>query len=428
MSENQSQVKWFRDSSPYINAHRGKTFVLYVSGDALEHDNLSNIIGDIVLLHTLGVRLVVVHGAAPQITRQIEQAGKQTSFEKGIRITTTETLPLVQEAVGRIRTDIESKLSMGLVNSPQHGTDIVITSGNFIRALPLGVRDGIDFEHTGEVRRVNSNAINSQLDANAIVLISPLGYSKAGEIFNINSLAVACDVASSLLAEKLIYLTGDGPVLDEAGEVISEVQVSTIDEASLDPLSPLAQAKRACTRGVTRCHLLSHEVDGALLEELFTRDGTGTQVNRQSYEQVRRAVADDVAGIIELIQPLEEAGILVRRSRERLEAEIGHFTVIERDGMIVTCAALYPFSGHGELACLVTHPDYRDDNRAERILSEIESQAKSEGLESLFALTTQTSHWFIEHGFAKADLDDLPAERQALYNYQRNSTMLVKSL
>lgn len=428
MSQNLQHVKWFRDSSPYINAHRGKTFVLYVSGDALEHENFSNIIGDIVLLHSLGVRLVVVHGAAPQITRQIERAGMTSGFVDGIRVTKLESLPLVQEAIGRIRTDIESKLSMGLINSPLHGTDIVVTSGNFVRAKPFGIRSGIDYEHTGEVRRINTGAINQQLAAGAIVLVSPLGYSKAGEIFNINSLALACDVASALVADKLIFLTADGPAREDNGDVVSEIQSSAIADDDVDLLSPLAQARRACTRGVGRCHLLSHEHDGALLEELFTRDGAGTQIILESYEQVRSATADDVAGIIELIRPLEEQGILVRRPRERLESEIGHFTVIDRDGMIVSCAALYPFAGRGELACLVTHPDYRDNDRAEHLLAEIESQARRKELSSLFVLTTHTSHWFIEHGFEKADVNDLPEERRALFNYQRNSLMLEKPL
>ncbi len=427
MNETQQHVKWFRDSSPYINAHRGRTFVVYVGSEGLDHENLNNIIGDIVLLHSLGVRLVFVHGAAIQISRHTESAGKHSQFESGIRITTAEILPLVQEVIGRIRTDIESKLSMGLINSPQHGADIVVTSGNYLRARPLGIRDGIDFEHTGEVRKVNAKAIRDQLDQGAIVLVSPLGYSKAGEIFNINSLEVAREVASALLADKLIYLTAEGPVT-EGDAIVSELQVGTIEEAALDPLSPLAQAKRACIRGVGRCHLLSHDTDGALLEELFTRDGAGTQVVRQSYEMVRKAEADDIGGIIELIRPLEDQGVLVRRSRELLESEIGHFMVIERDGMIVACAALYPFGDRGELACLVTHPDYRDDDRGERLLKVIEDEARKRGMVQLFALTTQTEHWFVEHGFTRGEIDSLPSEKRALYNYQRNSRMLEKDL
>lgn len=427
MSDNQHHVKWFRDSSPYINAHRHKTFVLYLSGHALEHENLTNIIADIVLLNSLGVKLVVVHGAAPQIDRQLSAAGIEHEFERGIRITSSEALPSVQEAIGRIRSDIEARLSTGVINSPQHGADIVVASGNFLRAKPFGVRDGIDFQHTGEVRRVNTQAITQLLAAKAIVLISPLGYSPSGETFNINSLEVASEVASALLADKLIFYTGETGICDEAGNLVTELQVSSIDE-TIDPLSPLAQAKRACIRGVNRCHLISYAEDGALLEELFTRDGAGTQVARVSYEQVRSARPEDVAGIIELIQPLEAQGVLVKRPRELLESEIGQFVVIERDGMIVSCAALYPFAGKGELACLATHPDYRDDNRGELLLQTIESKAKSMDLKSIFVLTTQTAHWFTERGFREAKVEDLPEARKSLYNYTRKSKLFEKSL
>ena len=427
MSDEQ-HVKWFRDSSPYINAHRNKTFVLYLGGSALDHENFPNIINDIVLLNSLGVKLVVVHGAAPQIDRHLAEMGMKSEFIGGIRVTGEAILPAVQEAIGKIRTDVESRLSMGLVNSPQHGSDIVVTSGNFLRAKPLGVRDGVDFHHTGEVRRVNTAAIIQQLNAGAIVLISPLGYSPSGEIFNINSLEVASEVASALLADKLIYLTEAPGVIDESGQIVSELQASDIDDAGLDRYSPLAQAKRASVRGVSRCHLLSHQMDGAILKELFTRDGAGTQITRISYEQIRRAAPEDVGGIIELIQPLEAEGILVRRPRELLESEIAHFTVIERDGMIVSCAALYPFEDRGELACLATHPDYRDNDRGELLLSEIEKQAKSQQMKAIFVLTTQTAHWFTERGFRPLAVDGLPDRRKQLYNWQRNSKLFEKKL
>lgn len=427
MSDMRQHVKWFRDSSPYINAHRDKTFVLYIGGEAIDHDNFTNVIGDMVLLDSLGVRLVVVHGAAPQIDRHLAAVGQASQFVDGVRVTSTDILPLVQQAIGKIRTDIESRLSMGLINSPQHGSDIVVTSGNFLRAKPFGIRGGVDFHHTGEVRRVNAGAINQQLDAGAIVLISPLGYSPAGEIFNINSREVASEVAISLSADKLIYLTEDGGITDGDGNLVSELEVTDIDE-TLDRYSPVVQAKRACTHGVSRCHLVSYAADGALLEELFTRDGSGTQIARVSYEQIRPATPEDVAGIIELIAPLEEKGVLVRRPRELLESEIGHFTVIERDGMIVSCAALYPFGERGELACLATHPDYRDANRGELLLNAIESQARAQSMTSIFVLTTHTNHWFIERGFAESAVESLPARRKELYNWQRNSRLLEKAL
>jgi amino-acid N-acetyltransferase len=329
--------------------------------------------------------------------------------------------------VGSLRSDIEARLSMGLVNSPQHGAEMVVISGNFIRAKPLGVIDGVDYHNTGAVRKVNTAAIRQQLDLGVTLLVSPLGYSLSGDIFNTNSAQIATEIAIALGAEKLIYFTDKG-LRDDDGNVISELRASDIDDATLDVYAPLRLAKLACLRGVARCHLISYAEDGAALQELFTRDGTGTQVSRVSYEQIRPARAHDVAGIIELITPLEEQGILVRRPRELLESEVNYFTVIERDGMIVSCAALYPFENKGELACLVTHPDYREKNRGELLLDAIEAQARQLGLKSLFVLTTHTTHWFAERGFQPVNLEDLPLARQSAYNYQRNSKLLEKRL
>lgn len=433
MTDTRRHVKWFRDSSPYINAHRNRTFVLYLGGEALAHPNFDNIVSDLVLLNSLGVRLVLVHGAAPQIDQHLEATATTWEASLGTRITTPAVLERVREVIGILQSHIESRLSMGLVNSPMHGADIVVTSGNYVKAKPMGIRDGIDFHNTGEVRRINTEAVTKQLKEQNIVLISPLGYSPSGEIFNLNGPDLACEVAISLHADKLILFASDQLVTDDSGETVSELEAAGIDEPLLDRVDPslrkaLSTVRQACLKGVNRCHLVSYAEDGALLEELFTRDGAGTQVTRVSYEQVRRATPEDVRGIIELIEPLEEKGILVKRSRERLESEVDQFTVIERDGMIVSCAALYPFDDKGELACLATHEDYRDDNRGELLLHAVESRARSLGLKSIFVLTTQTAHWFMERGFKAGEIDQLPGTRKSLYNYQRNSRVYEKAL
>jgi amino-acid N-acetyltransferase len=428
MSDNHQHVKWFRDSSPYINAHRGKTFVLYLGGESLLHENFTNIVADIVLLNSLGVRLVVVHGARPQIDEQLAKTGAKAKTIEGVRITTPAILTLVQQVVGKIRIDIEAALSRGVVNAPLYGTDITVSSGNYIKAKPLGISEGVDFHNTGSVRKVNAELIHKHLDDGAIVIVSPLGFSPSGEVFNINSAEVAGSVASAILADKLILLTADRGVFDLDKNLLNEIPVNDINEDDLQPCELLGVARQACLKGVERCHLISFVQDGALLEELFTRDGAGTQICRISYEQIRTANAEDVGGIIELIQPLEEQGILVRRSRELLESEISQFTVIERDGMIVSCAALYPFGQQGELACLATHETYRNSNRGQTLLNHIEQVARKLKLTSIFVLTTNTAHWFTERGFAEASKADLPESRQSLYNYQRNSKLFVKSL
>ncbi|MFT5209432.1 MAG: amino-acid N-acetyltransferase [Flavobacterium sp.] len=435
---------WFRDSSPYINVHRGKTFVLHLPGEAIEHDNFRNIVKDVLLLNSLGIRLIIVFGAAAQIDKRLIKENLSSTLDSQIRITTTEILPLIEEVIGKIRFDLEAALSKGVVNAPEGLKEVLVSSGNFLKAKPLGIVNGQDFQHTGRIRKVNTQALRQQLDANAIVLVSPLGNSPSGEIFNINSKEVAAEVASSLQSDKLIFLCKEHGVINEKGHVINEIQIDDVDnqivnerddeivdnlaESATAAFSALSFAKDACKKGVSRCHLIGFEEDGALLEELFTRDGSGTQVTRSSYEQIRKASPQDVGGIIELIRPLELDGALKKRPRELIEAEIEKFIVISRDGMIVSCAALYPFGEQGELACLATHPTYRNNNRGEKLLKAIEIEARLRALETLFVLTTQSAHWFTERGFIEQSISTLPESKQTLYNFQRNSKFFEKPL
>ncbi|MBR9827730.1 MAG: amino-acid N-acetyltransferase [Oceanospirillales bacterium] len=437
-------VNWFRHSSPYINAHRGKTFVLMLSGEAIADANFANTVHDIALLNSLGVRLVLVHGARPQAEQRLQARGIETRLHHDLRVTSSAILECVIEAVGTLRTELEARLSMGLANTPMHGARIRICSGNFVTARPVGVLDGIDMGHTGELRRVDHEGIRRLLDLNQIVLLSNLGFSPTGEVFNLSAEEVATRTAVALKADKLILFGSKVGIHDSRGELRSELLAETASRLVQqymarvdDPEQPYSEtaclleaAATACEEGVPRCHLISYQQDGALLSELFTRDGQGTMVVSHSYEQVRPANIEDVGGILELIAPLEEKGVLVRRSREYLESEIEQFTVVERDGAIIGCAALYPFKDEaiGELACVAIDQSYRGGQRGDRLLDAIEAQARTLGLQRLFVLTTRTAHWFVERGFAAADLDQLPQEKKALYNFQRNSKVFFKPL
>ena len=433
---NHAYVDWFRQSSPYINSHRGKTFVLMLPGAALDHANFANIVHDITLLTSLGVRLVLVHGARPQIEARRQAAAIESTFHNNLRITDQATMKYVAEAAGATRTGIEAALSTGLPNSPMHGAYIRVISGNFVTAKPVGVLDGIDLQHTGQVRRIDSQAIHQALAGNAVVLLSPLGYSPTGEVFNLSYADVATQVAIALEADKLIAFNAGGGITDRQQRLVRELnprqcgELLAANSGDTDACQVLQACRQACEQGVTRAQIISYREDGALIRELFTRDGSGTMIYRDSYELVRRARIDDVGGIIELITPLEEQGVLVRRSRELLETEVDHFTVMEKDGMIVACAALYPYpeKATGELACVVTHRNYRNGGRAAKLLTHIERQARRLRLRALFTLTTQTAHWFLEQGFTAGEVDNLPDSRQSLYNYQRNSKIFVKPL
>jgi len=440
MSTEQDYVAWFRNSAPYINAHRNRIFVIQFDGEVIESNHFAGVIHDIALLNSLGVKLVIVHGARPQIAQRLTASGLAPAYSGGMRITDADALEAAKGVVGAVRLEVESRLSMGLPNSPMAGARIRVVSGNFVTARPLGVRDGVDFRYTGEVRRIDGDAIRSNLDSGAVVLLSPLACSPTGEVFNLLAEDVATAVAIDLHAAKLMFLGRASTLAVESEPMPSELSLAQANEALArfrkflpadDPaLAQLTHAVRACRNGVSRVHLLDQNIDGAILLELFTRDGVGTMVNADAYDAIRRASVDDVGGIIELIQPLESQGVLVRRSREKLETEIGHFHVVERDGTIIACAAAYPFNEGNliELACLAVHDDYRNGGRGDALLNAIESEARSTGAKQLFVLTTQTSHWFKERGFVDSSIEDLPVGRKSLYNYQRNSKVLVKTL
>ena len=430
-------VGWFRQSSPYIRAFRGRTFVITFGGEMLTDAQFPNLVHDLALLNNLGIRLVLVHGARPQIDKQLKQLGAEIRIVNGQRVTDTAALECVKQAAGAVRVEIEAQLSMGLSAMPLAKCPIKVVSGNFVTAMPLGIRDGVDYLHTGEVRKVDADAIRGHLQQEAIVLLSPMGYSPTGEVFNLTAEAVATEAAKQLKAEKLIMLTDMDGIPDSGRQLIRELtqreaQAILAGKRKLKDTirHTLMHAVNACQGGVNRVHLINRHTDGALLLELFTRDGIGSLISSASFEDIRRATIDDVGGILDLISPLEAEGILVRRSRELLEMEINYFDVIERDGLIVACAALYPYpeDGVGELACLAVHKDYRKEGRGDELFQFLIKQATAMGIKTLFVLTTRTAHWFRERGFKPANIEVLPIKRRQLYNYQRNSKVFIKDL
>lgn len=376
-------VEGFRHSVPYINTHRGKTFVIMLGGEAIEHDNFSSIVSDIGLLHSLGIRLVVVYGARPQIDANLAAHHHEPIYHKNTRVTDAKALELVKQAAGLLQLDITARLSMSLNNTPLQGAHINVVSGNFTIAQPLGVDDGVDYCHSGRIRRIDEDAINRQLDNGAIVLMGPVAVSVTGESFNLTSEEIATQLAVKLKAEKMIGFCSSQGVTNSEGGIISELfpneaqarveELEAQGDYNSGTVRFLRGAVKACRSGVRRCHLISYQEDGSLLQELFSRDGIGTQIVMESAEQIRRATINDIGGILELIRPLEQQGILVRRSREQLEMEIDKFTIIQRDNMTIACAALYPFVEEkiGEMACVAVHPDYRSSSRGEVLLERV---------------------------------------------------------
>jgi amino-acid N-acetyltransferase len=437
MEPQKSFVSWFRDSSPYIHAHRNKTFVIFFGGEAVLADDFDHHVHDFALLNSLGIRLVLVHGIRPQIDQRLAKLNVPARFHKNLRITDDVALQCVKEAAGLVRVEIEALLSMGLANSPMAGAKIKVASGNFVIAKPIGVIDGVDYGHTGEVRRIDSVAIHQQLDQDNVVLISPVGYSPSGEVFNLSAEQVATAVSIALKAEKLVLLTEQSCCNPDNGEQIQQMTTAEADaflqqypDLSTSISLPLKAAMQGCQSGIDRVHLINRSIDGALLLELFSRDGIGTLISSTAFEELRPATLNDIGGILELIKPLEQQGKLAKRSREKIEMEIADYIVIERDGLIIGCTALHPDlqSRFGAIACLAVHPDYQGSARGNRMLEHVYRKAEELKLKKLFVLSTQTMHWFIERGFLSSDISDLPDQLKVLYNPQRNSKILCKDI
>lgn len=437
-------VPWFRSVAPYIHMHRGKTFVVGIAGEAIAAGKLQNIAQDLALIQSMGVKVVLVHGFRPQVNEQLRAKGHEARYSHGMRITDEVALDSAQEAAGQLRYEIEAAFSQGLPNTPMAGSTVRVISGNFITARPVGVIDGVDFKHSGLVRKVDSVGIRHTLEYGAMVLMSPFGFSPTGEAFNLTMEEVATSVAISIQADKLIFLTEIAGIrMDSEMPVSEDNPIDTelpLDAAKklLATLSPaqrptdtafyLQHCVKACEAGVERSHILPFSVDGSLLLEVYVHDGIGTMVVDEKLESLRQATADDIGGILQLIEPFERDGTLVKRDRTEIERDVDHYTVIEHDGVIFGCAALYPYPDErtAEMAALTVSPQSQAQGDGERILKRVEQRARAMGLQSIFVLTTRTMHWFIKRGFVQVDPEWLPEERKRKYNRDRRSLVLVK--
>jgi amino-acid N-acetyltransferase len=436
-------VPWFRAVAPYVHAYRGKTFVVAIAGELIAAGKLNLFVQDMAILHAMGIKLVLVHGFRPQVTEQLRAKGQESKFSHGQRITDAVALDCAQEAAGQLRFEIEAAFSQGLPNTPMANATVRVVSGNFLTARPVGIVDGIDFQQSGLVRKVDAAAIRRSMDIGAVVLLSPFGFSPTGEAFNLTMEDVATSTAIALQADKLLFLTEVAGIREDRNDPDSTIdtELALADAERLlaslpNPTQPtdtsfyLQHCVRACRGGVERSHILPFAVDGALLMEVYTHDGIGTMVVDEKLESLREATADDIGGILHLIEPFEKDGTLAKRDRTEIERDIGHYTVIEHDGVIFGCAALYPYpeAGTAEMAALTVSPGVQGQGDGERMLKRIEHRARAMGLESIFVLTTRTMHWFLKRGFQHVDADWLPDARKRKYNWDRRSQVLLKKL
>ncbi len=405
-----------RQAVPYVNAHRGRTMVIYLSPDILHHASLEALVHDITLLKSIGAQLILTfepEALPPQRSLSQEEWQQQihtVSFEEK---------------------KITALFSRGLVNSPMHGAEIATMVSNVVLARPKGIVEGVDFEHLGDVRRIRVDAIKQALSQHFLLIVPPLGFSPSGEMFRLRGLDVARHIAGALRADKLIAISSE-LLRNEKNENLREwLPDNDLSESLNESQTQLRQlARDALAQGVSKIHFIDGLKNGALLEELFTLNGCGTLVASKSNERLRAATLHDLGGILKLLKPYEDDGTLVKRNRESIENELNEFVIVELDGSVIGCAALHVFESEkiAEIYAVAIDPKQAGQGRGRRLLERLENTARERNLEEVFILTTQAAHWFLEQGYERGDLQDLPIKRQALYNIQRKSVIYIKKL
>ncbi|KAL9184718.1 hypothetical protein ACHAXT_012688 [Thalassiosira profunda] len=468
-----SFVRMFRGSASYIANHRATLAVYHIPGELLAWEGFPGLMDDIALTWLLGMRIVLVAGCRHQIDLRLDDeealAGEGGSGLGGrvmmssIRVTDEETLRVVKEEAGFVRFEIERRLarSLRLHGGMVKGSDSLVgnvVSGNFYSAQPFGVVDGIDYCWTGFPRKVEVERIRQVHETNDIVLLTSLGVSPSGEIFNVNSEFLAASVAGAMGASKIIYFNVHGtsfqnkvtdkPVqnlrVSDARNLLAHYKMrihpkgfALVDldgdspqqsvlraPGSMETLIKVGYSMVALEKGVKRAHILAPE-NGALVQELYTRDGCGTLISRDIYEGIRRADVNDVSGIYDLIAPLVQSGTLVERPRSTLEKEVLSYYVYTRDGLILATGFE---GGFAEIGCLVVSKDYRRGGRGDAMLGYLERLALQCGAKKVFVLSTQTMEWFVERGFREVPVESLPPSRQSVYNTKRKSKIYMKEI
>jgi amino-acid N-acetyltransferase len=458
MFSNRHFVEMFRSSANYIASHRNSLVIYHIPGDLMDErpDTFRDLMNDISLTWLLGMRIVIVAGCKYQVEKRLQQRNSH----KGMVVTDPESLRIVKEEAGYVRFEVERQLARALKGSRGGGNNVAeggegnVVSGNFYSAQPFGVLDGVDYKFSGFVRKMETDKIQQVLKNKDIVLLTTLGFSPTGEVFNVNSEYLASFAGGALNASKLIYFlendvamrhkvhgtniphlrVNDGQKLLQLSGVRTETKGFVYlddcpyNQAERDFLVKMGWGMHALQNGVKRVHLISPE-NGALLQELYTRDGAGTMVSGDLYDGILGATVRDVTAIHDLITPLVEKGTLVERTKATLERDIDQYHVYTRDGLIVACGQLKMFeNGYAEIGCLVVNPSYRAKGRGDAMLGYLERLCVQNGASIVFVLSTQTMEWFIERGFDQVSVDMLPPSRQATYNHVRASKIYMKRI
>lgn len=414
----------------YIPRFRDKTFVLSIDGAVVTAENFVNLLQDIAVLRSLNIRVVIVHGASAQIKAMAAEQGIQPSDLDGAGVTDAPTLKLALTAANRLTHEILEGLA---------AHDLRAATTNSIIAHPLGILHGVDHLLTGKVERVDTELLQTLQTQGIIPVVPPLGFDGDGRTYRVNSDHVAVAVAEALKATKVIYITTFEGLL-VGGQLVRQMLASDLEKvvaerrAEITPelVSKAIHAVAACRAGVPRIHIINGCVDEGLLAEVFSNDGIGTLIYANEYTQIRRAMRKDVGSILKLIKNSVAVEELVKRTRASIEKQLGDYYIFELDRNPVACVALhsYPEQKKGELACLYVNPSHENQGIGRKLIQFAENKAREQGLQEVFALSTQAFTYFqSKGGYIEGTTQDLPPGRREKYEQSgRKSKILVRKL
>lgn len=432
---------FIREVFSYISRFKGQLFVLKIEDSLMDHPLFPVLIRDISLLHKLGIKVLIVPGTRKSIDRQLKAWEIESEFHDGVRLTSEEALPLVEQA----SLGAAQRIMSHLTASGCHGMQ-----GNWVSARSLGVIDGVDYVRTGKIDRIQKEILEHLLEEDFVPILPPIGWNKLGHAYNISSTELATELCKYLEVGKLFFIGSECGIRADGLNKGNLTQDLALTDAGLVSALDIDQAKQildlnpqleysqvdylmnaiaACKAGAKRVHLISGEMPGSVLQEVFSSRGDGTMVYANQYSQIRPAVVEDIPDILRIMQDYIAKGFLIPRTSESILEKLQDYVVYAIDNAIHGCGALHAFEdGSAEVAAIAVGANYRKAGIGDAVVRHLIEAGRMRGYKRLFLLTTQAPDWFYGFGFRTGTVDDLPPSKRAKYNTKRNSRVLVMDL
>ncbi len=415
----------------YVPRFQGQIFIIAIDGGIIADDNFSNILVDIAVLRSLGIKVVLVHGIGHQLRELSVIRNIPITNADGAGITDAATLDLAIRASSRASHALIEALTQNLLKC---------ATTNAVRALPLGIIKGVDQQFTGKVDRIDKDFLSELIDRQVVPIVSPIGFGPDGRSLRINSDLLAAELAEALHATKVLYLALS-PGLEIDGHIRREISIEALNKIVQDEPARLAEDSRskavhaikAIETGTPRVHILDGRIFDGLLNEIFSSEGVGSLVYGNDYQQIRKARKSDVRLIHNLTRNAVRREELIHRTQQAIEKNIDQFFVFEVDENIIACVTLYFYPDRPQIAevgSLYVMPFYNNRGIGKKMVDFAGMVAKERGATTLLALSTQNFGFFSNVcGFEETSKEILPEARHRSHEESgRNAKVLLKQL